>query len=112
MHKYAAATSLAIALTITMLTPAFSAVHNVPVLHEEECDGWRPDWGRTWAIACHCSFECRRQYSYTVRWPCSPGMQGYVSGTKGLCEGLVPGPLDTVRACEKTCVKAKGASRR
>jgi hypothetical protein len=46
MHKYAAATALVMALNITMLAPAFSAVHNVYVLHEEECDGWRPDWGR------------------------------------------------------------------
>jgi hypothetical protein len=112
MHKYATATALAITLTITMLTPAVSASY-VRLKNEGQCDTVRPDWPKEaiYAIRCHCEFECRRQYSYTVRMPCSPGMPGYVSGMKGLCDRRVD-PLDTVRACEKTCVKAKGAARR
>jgi hypothetical protein len=63
MHKYASATALAIVLNIT-ITPAVSAdcfpVRSPLPRNEAECD--RSDWGRTYAIRCHCSFECRRQY--------------------------------------------------
>jgi hypothetical protein len=72
--------------------------------HEEACDQWGPGWRYT--ILCHCSFECGRQYSYTVRLPCSPGMPGYVSGMKGLCDRRVY-PVETTAACMRTCVKAK-----
>jgi hypothetical protein len=112
MHKYAAATALVMALNITMLAPAFSAVHNVYVLHEEECDGWRPDWGRTWAIGCHCSFECRRQYSYTVTVRCWPWQPTYWQ-QRGRHEGLCDVPRvnqEAVPACMATCKKAKEAA--
>jgi hypothetical protein len=105
MRKYAAATTLAIALNITMLTPAVSRV--IPLLHEEECDGWAHGL-RAYAIACHCSFECHRQYRYTVRSPCSPGMLGYVPGMKSLCDRPAY-PEETGRACVRNCAKAKGA---
>jgi hypothetical protein len=107
MRNYAAATALVIALNITMLAPAVSRV--IPLLHEEECDGWAHGL-RAYAIACHCSFECHRQYRYTVRSPCSPGMPGYVSGMKGLCDRLVV-PVETALACVKTCLKAKDPSK-
>jgi hypothetical protein len=64
MHKYAAAAALTIALNITMLTPAFSAMQMEPQ-HEEGCDGWAHGL-RAYAIGCHWRFECRRQYSDTA----------------------------------------------
>jgi hypothetical protein len=83
MLKYAAATALVIALIITMLTPADSGPRR-----EEDCDGWRPDWGRSYVIRCHCSFEC---------------------STAGYYPALVPFPI---QACMAKCVKAKEAARR
>jgi hypothetical protein len=116
MRKYAAATALVIALNITMLTPAVSNGRTGP-LHEEECDGWRPDWGRTYAIRCHrrfeCGRQCTRQYSYTVTLPCSGW--GYRPGfvTKlpnGLCDvRVLP---EAYHACISTCVNAVEATRR
>jgi hypothetical protein len=43
MHKYAAVTSLAITLTITMLTPAVSASTH---------------YCRPGSLACHCAMKC------------------------------------------------------
>jgi hypothetical protein len=110
MHKYAAATALAIALNITTLTPAVSGPPGWMPRHEVDCDSSARGL-LAYAIRCHCSFECHRQYPpYTVRLPCSPGaglnMPGYVSGMKGLCDVLVS-PLETRGACFRTCVKAK-----
>jgi hypothetical protein len=121
MHKYAAATALVIALNITMLTPAVSGGAPRPI-HEEDCDGWRLDWGRTWAIGCHCSFECKRQHSYTVTLPCSSspgegGTQRYEGWSlqpgrhEGLCDVTVH-PFEAIRACVATCVKAEEAAQR
>jgi hypothetical protein len=118
MHKYAAATALAL---ITMLTLTVSGGGRGLPLHEEQCDG-RPDWGRTYAIGCHCSFECRRQHSYTVTSPCSPsqgegGTQRYEGWSlqpgrhEGLCDVTVH-PFEAIRACVATCVKAEEAAQR
>jgi hypothetical protein len=97
MHKYAAATALVIALSITMLTPAVSA--GMPLLHEEECDSWAHGLRRS-AIQCHCSFECRRQYpGYTVTVPC-------LHRTPPFCD-LTAWPLDAIHACAAKCVKTK-----
>jgi hypothetical protein len=112
MHKYAAAAAAAAAITLslTMLTPAVSAGGRYFPLHEEGCDGYRPDWGRTYAIRCHCDFECSRKYSYTLTLPCSGGYAGYVSKTRnGLCDVTVH-PVEEVRACMATCVKAREAA--
>jgi hypothetical protein len=117
MQKHAAATALAIGLiNIAMLTPAVFGKAPIDPRREEDCDGWRPDWGRRYAIRCHCSFECRQQYSYTVRLPCTPRPPGYdespsqpVSGIKGLCDRRAY-PIETVHACLKACVKAKEAA--
>jgi hypothetical protein len=101
MHKYAAATALAIALNITTLTPAVSAGVSM-TLNEEACDGWAHGL-RVWAIRCHCNLECRRQYSYTVTLPCSPVERGW---HEGLCDRRVI-PVEAAAACYRTCVKAK-----
>jgi hypothetical protein len=93
MLKYAAATALVIALNITVLTPAFSAAT------------------RTWAgYDRQCTLECSQKFGYTVRVPCSPGVPGYVTGMKGLCDQRVV-PVETAFACVKTCVKAKDPQR-
>jgi hypothetical protein len=114
MHKYAAATALAIALSITMLTPAVSAdclgvASQISLLSQSResrtCDNWGPDW-RAYAIRCHCRFACTRQYLYTVRINCTPGTLGC---DEGFCGALVR-PLDTILACAKTCLKAKDPS--
>jgi hypothetical protein len=115
MLKYAALAALAIVLNITVLTLAVSAARGP--LHEEECEGWRPDWGRSYAIRCHHRFECHRQrnrqYSYNVTLPCSGWgyRPGYVTPHEdGFCDVRVM--PEAYRACMATCVKAKEASRR
>jgi hypothetical protein len=109
MHKYAAVTAVAIALSIAMLTPAVSGGGRGLPRHEEQCDG-RPDWGRTYVISCHCSFECNRQYSYTVTVRCWPWQALYWQ-QRGRHEGLCDVPLangEPVRACVRNCMAAKG----
>jgi hypothetical protein len=78
MHKYAAATALVIALNVTMLTPAVSLTRGIKALieryNEGRCDSLAHGL-RRWAIACHCTFECYRQHSYTVRQPCENALE-------------------------------------
>jgi hypothetical protein len=82
------------------VTPANATLLDIPY----------PGKGMTWAGYGKCSSECRRQLQYTVSLPCSPGMPGYVSGRKGLCDRLVV-PVETALACVKTCLKAKDPQR-
>jgi hypothetical protein len=114
MRKYAAPTALAIALSITMLTPVVSAdcfgvarqIHLLSQNRESRvCDNWGPDW-RVFAIRCHCGFECRRQYQYTERVHCTPGRLGC---DEGVCDLRVVA-LEATRACWHQCVKAKDPS--
>jgi hypothetical protein len=105
MRKYAAPTALVIALNITLLTAAVSGPPQWMPRHEIDCDSSAKGLPG-YAIRCHCTFECIRQYSYTVRMPCSPGFPGYVSGMKGLCDVRVVWS-ETTAACYRTCVKAK-----
>jgi hypothetical protein len=122
MHKYTVVTALVIALSITMLTPAVSAhsgwwppaANQRTGNHEADCDR-QPvaDWGRKVVISCHCEFECKRQYSYTVTLPCSSNDVAIWSSTRalqrqheGLCDVRMV-PVDTTAACIRTCVKAK-----
>jgi hypothetical protein len=114
MHKYATATALAIALNIMMLALAVSAsltpasawygtVSNFThPPNERGCDSWWAD-NRVGAIGCHCSFGCRRQYSYIVRSPC-------LHRTPPFCDRTMY-PVETVHTCIATCVKAKEAAR-
>jgi hypothetical protein len=99
MHKYAAVTAFAIAL-ITINAPAVSAL-GFPQ-HEVDCDGWARGL-RRYAIRCHCSFECNRQYpGYTVTVPC-------LHRTPAFCD-LTAWPLDAIHACITTCATAKGVA--
>jgi hypothetical protein len=119
MRKYAAATALVIVLNITMLAPAFSTgpPHWMP-RDEVDCDSSARGLPG-YAIRCHCSFECRRQYPpYTVSLPCNVGgitghlvpwrqlPPGRPGRHEGFCDTLVS-PIGTLQACFATCVKAK-----
>jgi hypothetical protein len=120
MHKYAAATALAL---ITMLTPAVSNAAGgfQQARNEGECDGLmrRPDWpdgGRTGAIRCHCMFECRRQHGSTVTVPCASNDVAFWSLTRalqrqheGLCDVRMV-PSEPTGACFAKCVGAKNAA--
>jgi hypothetical protein len=79
MRKCAAATALAIALNITMLTPAISAGCVIPSVrpgqlprNEGECD-IRGHGLRSYAFSCRCSVECSRKYQYNLTGHCRPG---------------------------------------
>jgi hypothetical protein len=115
MRKYAAPTALAIALNITMLTPAFSAGagpgHWMP-RYEVDCGSSAKGFPQ-YAIFCHCTFECRRQigsYTETVRcWPWERRYWDQLGRNEGLCD-VQRMNGEAFRACWKTCVKAKDPS--
>jgi hypothetical protein len=106
MRKYAAATALVIALNITMLTPAVLAGDWRFLMAQNEggCDSTARGL-REWANRCHCSFECYRKHSYTIRMSCNPGQPGWPGG---LCNFHTLA-IETAHACLNTCLKAKGA---
>jgi hypothetical protein len=82
MHKYAAATALAVALSITMLTPAVSASN-----------------GHCYGRNCRCSYQCfgHSLYLATVRH-CKPG---------AFCDVNVIPP--DIHACLATCMAEKAS---
>jgi hypothetical protein len=90
MLKHAALTALAIALNITMLTPAFSAATRM-------WDGYDRQ----------CTLECSRKYGYIARLRCSPAEP---CCHEGFCDRRVV-PVETAFACVKACVKAKDPQR-
>jgi hypothetical protein len=114
MDRYAALTALAIALNITVLTPAVSQTRANKALieryNEGQCDSLAHGL-RRWAIGCHCTFECYRQHSYTVRQPCETRWSWRERKPigEGLCEWRMA-PVEAFRACTTTCAKAKGVA--
>jgi hypothetical protein len=92
--------ALSTALNITMFTPAVSRGGWHPQ-NEGECESLAHGL-RGWAIWCHCYVQCDRKYRYTVTLPC-------LGHAPPFCERTMV-PVETTAACQRTCVKAKGAA--
>jgi hypothetical protein len=113
MHRYAAATALAIALNITMLTPAVSASQASQASAKNDLfPDFLPDWQPAWRRAYLCNYECWGGKPLTpvyllrgeaIRQRCKPGAQLEACATAILADGY---------ACWRKCVAAKAAARR
>jgi hypothetical protein len=117
MLKHAALTALAIALNITMLTPAVSGPPRWMTRHEVDCDSSAHGLPG-YATSCHCSFECRRQYGYTVTVPCAShdisiwrAARTLQRWHEGLCDVRVV-PSEPTAACWHRCVNTAEDARR